>query len=82
MRKGVPSNKNRFFPVRKSTQRKPCSGPVLALYGIAVWLTLRDCILIADGPKLPAKLLPLGAPWFSFEPLRVEGKNTADSRLR
>ena len=29
-------NENRFFPVRKSSQGKPCSGPVLALYGIAV----------------------------------------------
>ena len=36
MRTGVPCNENRFFPVRKSTQGKPCSGPVLALYGIAV----------------------------------------------
>ena len=37
MRRGVPCNENRFFPVRISTQGKPCSGPVLALYGIAVW---------------------------------------------
>ena len=36
MRTGVPCNENRFFPVRISTQGKPCSGPVLALYGIAV----------------------------------------------
>ena len=36
MRTGVPCNENRFFPVRISTQGKTCSGPVLALYGIAV----------------------------------------------
>ena len=28
MRKGVPRNENRFFPVRITTQGKPCSGPV------------------------------------------------------
>ena len=38
MRTGLPCNENRFFPVRQSTQGKPCSGPVLALYGIAVKL--------------------------------------------
>ena len=27
MRTGVPCNENRFFPVRISTQGKPCSGP-------------------------------------------------------
>ena len=36
MRTGVPCNQNRFFPVWKTSQGKPCSGPVLALYGIAV----------------------------------------------
>ena len=36
MRTGFPCNENRFFPVRKSTQGKLCSGPVLALYGLAV----------------------------------------------
>ena len=36
MRTGVPSNEKRFFPVWKTSQGKPCSGPVLALYGIAV----------------------------------------------
>ena len=36
MRTGFPCNENRFFPVRKSSQGKPCSDPVLALYGIAV----------------------------------------------
>ena len=36
MRTGVPCNENKFFPVRISTQGKPCSGPVLTLYGIAV----------------------------------------------
>ena len=36
MRTGVPCNENRFFPVWKTSQGKPCSGPVLALYGIAV----------------------------------------------
>ena len=36
MRTGFPCNENRFFPVRKSTHRKPCSDPVLALYRIAV----------------------------------------------
>jgi hypothetical protein len=37
MRTGFPCNENRVFPVRKSTQGKPCSGPVLALSGIAVY---------------------------------------------
>jgi hypothetical protein len=32
-----PCNENRFFPVWKSSQGKPCSGPVLALYRIAVY---------------------------------------------
>ena len=27
MRRGVPCNENRFFPVRITTQGKPCSGP-------------------------------------------------------
>ena len=38
MRTGVPCNENRFFPVWKTSQGKPCSGPVLALYRIAVWV--------------------------------------------
>ena len=33
---GIPANVNIFFLYGKSTQGKPCSGPVLALYGIAV----------------------------------------------
>ena len=36
MRTGVPCNENKFFPVWKTSQGKPCSGPVLALYRIAV----------------------------------------------
>ena len=36
MRTGVPCNENRFFPVWKTSQGKPCSDPVLALYRIAV----------------------------------------------
>ena len=47
MTRGVPYNKNRFFPVRISTQGKPCSLPVLALYGIAVCpdkFTLGKCL--------------------------------------
>ena len=38
MRTGVPCNENRFFPVWKTSQGKPCSGPVLALYRIAVYI--------------------------------------------
>ena len=38
MRTGVPCNENRFFPVRISTQGKPCSDPVLAMYGIAAYV--------------------------------------------
>ena len=38
---GFPANENRFFPVWKYYTGKtlfwPCTGPVLALYGIAVW---------------------------------------------
>ena len=37
MSTGVPCNENRFFPVRIYYTGKPCSGPVLALYGIAVY---------------------------------------------
>ena len=40
MRTGVPCNKNRFFLVWKTSHGKPCSGPVLALYRIAVWTKL------------------------------------------
>ena len=43
MKKGVPAmitavpcNENRLFPVWKTSQGKPCSGPVLTLYRIAV----------------------------------------------
>ena len=32
MRRGVSCNENRFFPVRITTQGKPCSGHVLALH--------------------------------------------------
>ena len=31
MKTGVPCNENMFFPVWKTSQGKPCSGPVLAL---------------------------------------------------
>ena len=37
MRTGVPCNENRFFPVWKTSQGKPCFDPVLALYRIAVY---------------------------------------------
>ena len=33
---GVPCNENRFLPLRISTQGKPCSGPFMAMYRIAV----------------------------------------------
>ena len=45
MRTGIPCYENRFFPVWKTTHRKPCSGPVLALYGIAVYPQTRVYIL-------------------------------------
>ena len=32
LRTRVPCNENRFFPLRISTQGKPCSGPALALF--------------------------------------------------
>ena len=38
IRTRVPCNENRFFPVWKTLQGKPCSGPVLALYRITVLL--------------------------------------------
>ena len=41
MRTGIPCNENRFFPVQKPSQGKPCSGPVLALYRIAVQLSMQ-----------------------------------------
>ena len=37
MRTGIPCNENRLFLMWKTSQGKPCSGPVLALYGIAVY---------------------------------------------
>ena len=47
MTTGVPSNENRFFPLRISTQGKPCSGPVLTLYGIAVRFS-SQLVLVPD----------------------------------
>ena len=37
MRTGVTCNESRVFPVWKNSQGKPFSGPVLALYRIAVY---------------------------------------------
>ena len=48
MRTGVPCNENRFFPVWKTSQGKPCSGPVLALYGIAVRLVCNLLLFLSD----------------------------------
>ena len=44
-------NENRFFPVWEKYTGKPCSGPVLALYGIAVYTddcrtTAVNCLMI------------------------------------
>ena len=52
MRTGVPCNENRGFPVWKTSQGKPCFGPVLALYRIAVY-TENDllCTVISAGQK-------------------------------
>ena len=36
------------FPCEKTSHGKPCSGPVLALYGIAVYLKLLKDYLIRD----------------------------------
>ena len=44
---GVPCNENRFFPVWKTSQGKPCSGPVLALYRIAVCLSHNQCLKVS-----------------------------------
>ena len=50
MRTGVPCNKNRFFPVWKTSQGKPCSGPVLALYRIAVYeIAVYQCHIFVIG---------------------------------
>ena len=43
MRTWVPCNQNRFFHAWKTSQGKICSGPVLALYRIAVLLTFLVC---------------------------------------
>ena len=40
MRTGVPCDENRFFPVWTTSQGKPGSDPVLALYRIAVGLVM------------------------------------------
>ena len=41
----VPCNENRFFSVRKTSQGKPCSGPVLALYWPCTGLQWREVLL-------------------------------------
>ena len=46
MRTRVPCNKNRLFPVWKTSQGKPCSGPVLALYGITVQSRLQITLIV------------------------------------
>ena len=40
MKTGVPCNENRVFPLRIYYTGKPCSGPVLTLYEMAVWEAL------------------------------------------
>ena len=50
MRTGVSCNGNRFFPVLKTSQGKPCSGPVLALYRIAVYeIAVYQCHIFVIG---------------------------------
>ena len=57
MRKGVPCNENRFFPVRISKQGRPCSGPVLALYRVALseknCLNLKECLKVKKVMQFP-----------------------------
>ena len=36
------------------------------------WLILKKYIFNVDGPKLPAKVLTFGAPWFCFGLLRTK----------
>ena len=57
IRTGVPCNENRFFPVWKTSQEKPCSGPVLALYRIAVCPFIREVRVVS--------LVLLGIPKFA-----------------
>jgi hypothetical protein len=49
MRTGLPCNENRLFPVWKTSQGKPCSGPVLALYRIAVLVKLNPIRFLKFG---------------------------------
>ena len=68
MRTGVPCNENRFFPVWKTSQGKPCSGPVLALYGIAVkghfkFNFIRNSILFLFSGLLRIKKVILSVFW-------------------
>ena len=64
MRTGVPCNEIGVFPVWKTSQGKPCSGPVLALYRIAVnTLTnfrLKRVIIIASKSEFLLKLCICG----------------------
>jgi hypothetical protein len=49
----VPCNENRYFPVWKTSQGKPCSGPILALYRIAVYLLMKKTLtanIFESGP--------------------------------
>ena len=43
---GVHCIGDRVFPVWKTSQGKPCTGPVLALYGIAVHRIIKDSRLM------------------------------------
>ena len=46
-----PCNENRVFPVYFFSQGKPCSGPVLALYGIAVYAINHLGLMNKDAPE-------------------------------
>ena len=49
---GFPVDENRFFPVWKTSQGKPCSGPVVALYRIAVHIEVAmTTAAVLNNPK-------------------------------
>ena len=62
MRTGVPCNENRFFPVWKTSQGKPCSGPVLALYWPCTG-PVRDCSEVKNSNTRATRAL---SSWLSL----------------
>ena len=79
MKRGVPCNENMFFPVRITTQGKPCSGPVLALYGIAVLLRPKICTIAQKLLGTPITLEVYGYAETSRDRMNISPKTLRGS---